>query len=208
MKSAVILAGGKSSRMGIDKCTVLFHGKPLIYWPINILKEITDEIIISVSIDKDVTPLKNYFQDDVNIINDNRSNSGPIEGILTTFKEAKGEYIALAPCDSPLILAELYRRLFDLADGFDGAVPMVGGFWEPLHGVYKKEPMISACEKVIEIGKNRPFDAYEYLDIKQLNQEEIMEFDPQLASFVNINFLSDIQKASAILKNKRLTKSM
>jgi molybdopterin-guanine dinucleotide biosynthesis protein A len=200
MKSAVILAGGKSTRIGIDKCTVLFHGKPLIYWPVNILKEITDEVIISVSMKKDVTPLKNFFKDEVSIINDERSDYGPIEGILSSFKMAKGEYVALAPCDSPLILTELYRRLFDLADGYDGAVPMVNGFWEPLHSVYKREPMISAVKKAMGIGKNRPIDTYEYMNIKELSQDEIMQFDPNMASFVNINILSDLQKASGMLK--------
>jgi molybdopterin-guanine dinucleotide biosynthesis protein A len=207
MKSAVILAGGKSTRMGIDKCTVLFHGKPLIYWPVNVLNEVTDEVIISVSMTKDVIPLKNFFKDEVSIIKDERSDSGPIEGILSTFKMAKGEYIALSPCDSPLLCKELYLRLFDLADGCDGAVPMVNGFWEPLHGVYKKETMISAIEKIIEKGENRPIDTYEYLNIKKLTQDEIMQFDPELASFVNINFLSDLQKASGILQNQRLSKS-
>jgi molybdopterin-guanine dinucleotide biosynthesis protein A len=207
MNSAVILAGGKSTRMGIDKCTVLFHGKPLIYWPVNILKEITDEVIISVSVNKDITVLKNFFKDEVSIINDERSDTGPIEGILSTFKTAKGEYIALAPCDSPLISIELYKRLFDMAEGYDGAVPMVNDFWEPLHGVYKRKSMISAIEKIIEQGKNRPIDTYEHLDIKQLNQDEIMQFDPNLASFININFFSDLQKASGIFINKRLLKS-
>jgi molybdopterin-guanine dinucleotide biosynthesis protein A len=201
MKSAVILAGGKSKRIGIDKCTVLFHGKPLIYWPVNILKEITDEVIISVSMNKDTTVLKNFFKDEVSIINDESSDYGPIEGILSSFKMAKGEYVALAPCDSPLILAELYRRLFELADGYDGAVPRVNGLWEPLHSVYRKEPMISAVEKAIKIGKNRPIDTYEYLNIKELSHDEIMQFDPSLASFVNINLLSDLQKASGMLKN-------
>jgi molybdopterin-guanine dinucleotide biosynthesis protein A len=202
MKSAVILAGGKSTRIGIDKCTVLFRGKPLIYWPVNILKDITDEVIISVSMKKDVTPLKNYFKDEVSIINDERSDIGPIEGILSAFKRAKGDYVALAPCDSPLLLPELYRRLFDLAVGYDGAVPMVNGFWEPLHSVYKREPMISAVEKVMEIGKNRPIDTYEYMNIKELSQDEIMQFDPKLASFFNINLLSDLQKATGMLKNR------
>lgn len=207
MKSAVILAGGKSTRMGINKCTVLFHGKPLIYWPITLLKEVVDEIIISVSMNNDASALKNYFKDEVCIINDEQSDFGPLMGILSSFKKAKGEYVALSPCDSPLIPIELYKMLFDLADGNDGAVPMVNGFWEPLHSVYKKEPMISAIEKVVKMGKNRPIDTYEYLNIKQLTQDEIMQFDPNLTSFVNINFLSDLQKASGILKNKRLLKS-
>jgi molybdopterin-guanine dinucleotide biosynthesis protein A len=202
MKSAVILAGGKSTRMGINKCTVLFHGKPLIYWPVTLLKDVVDEVIISVAMNNEASVLEDYFKDKVNIVNDERSDFGPLMGILSSFKRAKGEYIALAPCDSPLIPAKLYERLFDLATGYDGAVPFVNGFWEPLHGVYKRETMISAIEKVIQIGKARPIDTYEFLNIRKLSQDEIMAFDPELASFVNINFLGDLQKASGMLKKK------
>jgi molybdopterin-guanine dinucleotide biosynthesis protein A len=202
MKSAVILAGGKSTRMGINKCTVLFHGKPLIYWPISLLKEVVDEVIISVSMNNDASALKNYFKEDVSIINDEQSDFGPLMGILSSFRGAQGEFVALAPCDSPLIQVGLYERLFELARGNEGAVPMVNGFWEPLHGVYKRESMISAINKVIKNGKARPIDTYEFLNIQKLTQDEIMTFDPSLASFVNINFLSDLQKASGMLKNK------
>ena len=203
MKSAVILAVGKSTIMGIDKCTVLFHGKPLICWPYNVIKNVVDEVLFSVSINRETTALREYFDKKVGIVIDEKPDLGPISGILASFRKAKGEYVALAPCDSPLIKIELYLRLFEIAKGHDGAVPLINAFWEPLHGVYKREAMIKAIEKILSEGKSRPIDTYKYLNIRELTEEEIKDFDPKLVSFVNINSLKDLVKASSILIKSR-----
>ena len=184
--------------MGMDKCTVLFHGKPLIYWPYHSLVDIVDEMVLSVSSDRDVTPFQNLLGREYVLARDEEPDSGPIIGILSSFKKAKGEYVALAPCDSPLINKELYSRLFELSTGCDGAVPKVNGYWEPLYGVYRRESMISAIGKVLSEGKNRPIDAYKYLDIRELSEEMIMEFDPEFVSFLNINSFEQLLNASNI----------
>ncbi len=207
MKSGVILAGGKSTRMGIDKCTVLFCGKPLIYWPYAVLKDVADEVILSVSIYGEKLPYKIFFGGEIEVVRDEKPNLGPLSGMLSSFKEAKGEYVALAPCDSPLIKTELYMKLFEMAKGSDGAVPVVNGYWEPLHGVYKRETMIKAIEKVLSEGKSRPIDTYEYLNIRKLTQDKIKDFDSKLLSFININSFQDLAKASGMLIMSRNTKS-
>jgi molybdopterin-guanine dinucleotide biosynthesis protein A len=204
MKSAVILAGGKSSRMGVDKCTVLYHGKPLIHWPYNVLVDITDEVIISVSMKKKTSSLLKFFEGNVKIARDKKPDLGPISGLLSSFEKAKSDYIAVSPCDSPLIKRELYLRLFDLAMEADGAVPYVNGFWEPLHGVYKRSVMITAINKILSEGKNRPIDTYEYMNIKKLTEDDIMDFDPNMFSFVNVNSFQDLLWASGILKKEKI----
>ncbi|UCG69860.1 MAG: molybdenum cofactor guanylyltransferase [Thermoplasmata archaeon] len=203
MKSAVILAGGKSTRMGIDKCIILFHGKPLIYWPYSILKNVTEELIISVSCNEETTPLKEYFGQNVEIVTDEIPDLGPISGILSSFTQVKGEYVALSPCDSPLIKSELYQRLFDKANGADGAVPLIGSYWEPLHGVYKKDAMLSAIKNILAEGKCRFQDTFKYLNIREFTEEDIKDIDPNLYSFVNINSFQDLTKASSIFIRTR-----
>lgn len=203
MKSAVILAGGKSTRMGTDKCTLLFHSKPLIYWPYNVLNNIAEEIIISVSCKEETTAIKEYFGENVEIVTDEKPNLGPISGILSSFKRVKGEYVALSPCDSPLIKSELYQRLFDKANGADGAVPLIGSYWEPLHGVYKKEAMLSAIKNILAEGKNRFQDTFEYLNIREFTEDDIKDIDPNFYSFVNINSIKDLTKASSIFIRTR-----
>lgn len=198
MNSGVILAGGKSSRMGVDKCGVLFCGKPLIFWSYTKIKDIVDEIIISIAEDKDTEPLARLLGEDIQFALDEKPNLGPLSGIYSSFKKAKGEYIAVIPCDSPLVKSKLYTKLFELALGYDGAVPIIGGYFEPLHGIYKRDTMLGAIEKVFDKGMARPKDTYEYLEIKGLHEKEIKTFDPELNSFFNINSFADLACASGI----------
>lgn len=187
--------------MGIDKCTVLFHGKPLIYWSYIAMRDIADELIISVSMDSSPPPFNNVLGEDIKIVKDEKSDLGPISGLLASFKKAEGEYVAVAPCDTPFVKTELYQRLFELAKKSDGAVPEVKGYWEPLHGVYRRKALIKAIKSAFAEGKTRPKDTYRYLKLTKLEETKIKSFDPELRSFVNINSLQDLAKASDEFKN-------
>jgi molybdopterin-guanine dinucleotide biosynthesis protein A len=198
MKSAVILAGGKSTRMGFDKRKAKFRGKSLIYWSYKALKEIVDEVILSVAYDGEIPELESDFGKRVIIVGDDKPDMGPIYGILTSFKKVQNEYVAVIPCDSPFIKTELYIKLFELAQGFDGAVPMINEYWEPLHAVYRREAMLQAIDKTFAEGKRSISNTYKYMRIKELSENEIKDFDPMLLSFININSKKDLEVASKI----------
>lgn len=198
MKSAVILAGGKSTRMGFDKRKAKFRGKSLVYWSYQALEDIVDEVILSVAQNGEMSELESNFGEKVIIARDEKPDMGPIYGILMSFQKAKGEYVAVSPCDSPFIKTELYIRLFELANGFDGAVPMINNYWEPLHAVYRREAMIQAIEKTFAEGRRSVTNTFKYLNIKKLSENEVRNFDPELLSFTNINSRKDLEKASRI----------
>ncbi len=182
--------------MDFDKCTVQFHGKPLLFWSYNVLADLVEEVLLSISTDRDDGPLREFVGDEVRFVRDKRSGLGPLFGMSLAFKEAKGEYVAVAPCDAPFIKPELYLKLFQLAEDADGAVSEINGYWEPLHAVYNRKAMTEAIEKAVSEGGNRPKDTYKHLNIRKLTQEEVQTFDPDLLSFVNINTLESLKKAS------------
>jgi molybdopterin-guanine dinucleotide biosynthesis protein A len=201
MKSAVILAGGRSTRMGLDKSSVDFRGNPLIYWVYAVFRDVADELIISVSGETDTIPIQRILEGEFKIVRDEKPDLGPISGLQASFTRARGEYVAVAPCDSPFIKRELYLRLFELAIGADGAVPEVNGYWEPIHAVYRRDAMIDAIKKALAEGKTRTKDTYGYLKLTKLEETTIKSFDPELHSFVNINSLADLAKASDEFKD-------
>lgn len=196
MRSAVILAGGKSNRMEFDKCVVPFHGKPLMFWSYSVLRDLAEDVLFSISTDRDEGPLREFLGDDVTFVRDKEAGLGPLFGLSLSFKQARGEYVAVAPCDAPFIKAELYLRLFQLAEGADAAVPEINGYWEPLHAVYERKAMLGAIDKAISEGGTRPKDTYKHLEVRKMTQEEIQAFDPELLSFVNINTLENLENAS------------
>lgn len=196
LRSGIILAGGKSSRMGRerDKGLMKFGNKLLISYVMDILSPHVDEIIISLS-KKMSYRYSIMMKTDVTFIEDKYENIGPIGGILSSFEIVRGEYVAVAPCDSPFIGSKLYPLLFELAKDHDGAVPKIGEYFEPLHAVYKRETTLNAMKKVMVEGKLKPIDAYSFLDLNFVNQEELVKIDPELKSFTNINTLKDLEKS-------------
>jgi molybdopterin-guanine dinucleotide biosynthesis protein A len=195
MKSGVILAGGRNVRMRSDKSTTLFNGKPLILHSYTVLKEVVDDILISVSKDRDLTDLKGIFTGDVRFVEDENPGLGPISGIYSSFKRAGGEHVAVAPCDSPYFKPNLYSKLFELVKGTDGAVPFVNGYWEPLHAVYDREAMLTAIEKAMAKGQHKTTDLFASMNVRKVDESVIREFDRNLLSFINLNTEKDMDNA-------------
>ena len=201
MKSAVVLAGGKSIRYGIDKALVQFRGRPLFMWVVTALSEVVDEVILSISSEHDPAKFKKLVEREVVIVMDVQSDLGPVSGLIPSFSEAKGEYVAVAPCDSPFIKPKLYSLLFEKAKDHDGAVPFMNNFWEPLHAVYRRKTYVQALKNAQSLGKFRPVDAYSSLNIQKVTDFEMRSIDPRLFSFFNINSIKDYKKAEKIAES-------
>jgi len=200
MKSGVILAGGKNRRMGLDKCMLEFKGKPLIMYSEAALRINVDEILVSVSQERDTAPLIKLLGEDIVLVIDEDKYLGPVHGMLSAFRRAKGDYVAVAPCDSPFIKPEFYKMLFELVQNYDGVVPMINNHWEPLHAVYERKKTISAIEQILSEGYNKPIDTYSILNIRKISLEEIVTFCEEFTSFFNINTKNDMMDALNIVK--------
>lgn len=194
MLSGVILAGGKSSRMKRDKAFIEFKGEKLINIVGKIFSEFCDEIIVSVG--KNV--IKENYKKKINfnavIVNDYEKGKGPLIGIFSSFKVAKGSYIAISSCDSPFIKKEVYDFLLNKAKGKDGAVVKVKKGFEPLHAVYRREEMINAIEKVLKEEKTSPLHTFKFLNLVFISEDEIRKIDKNLQTFININTEDDLKK--------------
>lgn len=187
MRSAVILAGGKSSRFGRDKGLARLGGKPLVRRVADGLRPVVDETIISISSRNGQQAYRSRPPPHARFVEDRFADIGPLGGLITAFEEAGGEYVAVAPCDAPFIKPALYGMLFELAQGTDGAVPVVGGYFEPLNAVYRRQGMLPAMKRALAEGLTKPVDAYRHLDILAVGERSLRRADPGLESFVNLN---------------------
>ncbi|UCF07594.1 MAG: molybdenum cofactor guanylyltransferase [Thermoplasmata archaeon] len=199
MRSAVVLCGGKSSRMGVDKAMLVLNGKPLFCHVLESIAQVVEEIVLSVSF---IGQVKESFITDrkAKMVLDEEPGSGPMGGLLSGLKAVRNDYVAVAPVDAPLIKPELYNLLFERAKGHDGAVPRIGPYWEPLVAVYRKRTMISAIESAVARKRLDIRGTYAKLDIVEVERGNIEVFDPQLLSFTNINTKEDLKRLSGIYK--------
>ncbi|WGX77075.1 molybdenum cofactor guanylyltransferase [Paraclostridium bifermentans] len=132
-KSAVILAGGKSSRMKFDKQFLVIDEKRLIYDLANKLENHFNEIIIVTN--------KPEFYDDCSykVVVDEIKECGPLSGIHIGLKSASSEYVYFLACDMPNIDNNYIKFLKEnISILYDVYITKLDKFEEPFHGVYKK----------------------------------------------------------------------
>lgn len=131
--TGIILAGGKSTRMGTDKGFLMLNNKPFIQYSIDALKPLVSEIII-------VANDLNYNTFNLKRIDDDIENSGPISGIYSGLKASKTEYNIVLSCDIPLIHTEILEKLIDAIDNDSEIIQIESNKKTmPLIALYKKQ---------------------------------------------------------------------
>jgi len=198
--TVIILAGGKSSRLGInkDKAQLRLAGKPLIDWVISKLTSITnlteDNIIIVGPPEK----YPSYKQ----VVPDLFPQRGPLAGIYSGLKASPTFYNLIVGCDMPFLETELLWYMWENIDSEDIIIPRYGkDYIEPLLAIYSK-----SCLEIME--KNLKGDIlpvrliFPYLKVKYIEDKEIIKFDPKHLSFFNINFKEDFIRAEELIRKK------
>ncbi len=111
--TGVILAGGRATRMGgVDKGLVRIHGRPMVAWVVDALRPQVAEVMINANRNRE-----NYGDFVATVIDDGDSDfRGPLAGIAAGMRAARTPWIAVVPCDSPLIHGDLVRRLHAAAE--------------------------------------------------------------------------------------------
>lgn len=193
--SALILAGGKGSRLGYkEKALMDINGKPLIAYVIEALEKVVDNIIISVRNKAQGELLKPYLPG-YRFAYDVHKNIGPVAGILSGLTLCEDEYCFIAACDMPFINDNVIKMLFEKSEHYDAAIPRWDdGFLEPLHAVYRCKPMIRETKKAIGNGETIILAPIFKLNVNYIGIEEIKNIAPDLRTFMNINTPEDMQQ--------------
>ena len=191
--SVVILAGGKSKRMGYDKAFLTYKGRQFISIISEKMLEVSSDVIVANGT-KDPSNFESSLDKGIRILNDNQSLMNPMGGILSALARTRHDYAAIVACDSPLVRTEVIRFLFEQARNRDAAVPIwEDGFRiEPLCAVYDAKEAMRAGMAALEDGKLGPKHMVSYLrDVNYLAMSKVRTYDPELASFLNVNTQDD-----------------
>ena len=153
--TGIILAGGKSSRMGTDKGFLLMNDKSFMQHSIDALKPLVSElIIVSNNTDYDVFGL--------NRINDYIENAGPLAGIYSGLSESKTDYNLVLSCDIPLINSDILKQLITAIDDTSEVIQIESNHRKmPLIALYNKscktkfERLLNAGERKLQFAVNQ-----------------------------------------------------
>jgi molybdenum cofactor guanylyltransferase len=196
MRSGIVLAGGRSTRFGGgEKSLKQVGGKRMICRVIESLCCAVDELVISVR-DESQKDLLFPFISGYDFVYDEVEGIGPLAGVYAGLRKAKGDYVVIVACDMPLINTAAIRLLFDEARDHDAAVPgHGGGLIEPLHAVYRREPMLKAVKESIDAGESKISAPLKRLkDVVYVPDEAIRKVDPELDTFLNVNRAEDMER--------------
>ena len=193
--TAIILAGGKSSRIGADqdKAMLKLNGKRLIDIVISKLKYLVGDNIIIVG-----PPEKypSYKQ----VVPDLFKQKGLLVGLYSGLKASASRHNLVVGCDMPFLKPELLQYMGDKIDSNDIIIPSYSrGYVEPLCAIYSKD-CLEVIKKNIKDGILSIRRIFPYLKIKYIEEKEIKKFDPELNSFFNINYKEDFIMAEELIK--------
>ncbi|HMS64197.1 MAG TPA: molybdenum cofactor guanylyltransferase [Ignavibacteria bacterium] len=189
-----ILAGGKSSRMGIDKGSMLFQNKPIIEYIIDQLQPAASKVVI-VSNNSNKTKYEKFG---IEVIEDEIKDSGPAGGIYTALNHSDTEMNFIVSCDMPFIKTNAVRYVIENTEDFQITLPVHGENIETLFGVY---------------GTNCRSKWHELINQKNLKlQEMVLNFKLNKVNvdnnelftesiFMNINDKNDFEKAYNLIQN-------
>jgi len=189
--SCIVLAGGKSKRLGRNKLLEPIGNKTLLERVLTILSPIGSKIIIVKGKESSLPGLEDY--QNLKIVEDIFPEKGSLGGVYTGLTVSNDPYNLVVACDMPFLNSELLKYMIDLAEGFDAVVPRVNDeLLEPLHAIYSRN-CIPALDFLVAQNRLSILELYPMVKIKYLTEKEIQRFDPKHLSFFNINTEADLR---------------
>jgi molybdopterin-guanine dinucleotide biosynthesis protein A len=196
--SSILLAGGKSSRMGKDKAKLKLDGRLMVLQCIaRKLLTISDEVIVA-------TDGRRYKNLNVRVkwVDDVYPGAGSLVGLYSGLKEASSDYALVVACDMPFLNLELLRYMIALPRDYDILIPRLGDKIEPLHAVYSRN-CLPAIARLLEAGHKKIIDLPGKVRVRYLSQEVVERYDPEHRSFFNINTPDQLVEARAIIEESQ-----
>lgn len=174
--------------MGRPKALLPFGGEPLISHVVATLAALFADIVVVASPGQELPALP------ATLVRDEVAYQGPVGGICYGLRAARGETCFVTSCDSAFLNASLIAHLVSRMRDHDVVVPCWGGRLQPLHAVYRRS-VLPLLERQLARGELRPLRLFDRVRTLQIDEDEIRRFDPEGASFFNMNTPEDYAEA-------------
>jgi molybdenum cofactor guanylyltransferase len=200
--AGIVLAGGRSSRMGTPKAALEWHGSTLLRRVVGVVGRSVDGPVVVVRAPGQQLP---ELPDGVELVDDAREGRGPLQGLAAGLGAVRDRAAAAyaSSTDVPLLHPRfIHRVLAALDDDVDVVLPEVGGFRHPLAALYRTE-LVDVVERLIAEDQMRPAFLFEACRVRRLYGDAFLAdpvlatLDPDLDSVLNLNEPSDYEAARA-----------
>jgi molybdopterin-guanine dinucleotide biosynthesis protein A len=192
--TSIILAGGRSSRLGRNKALQVIGGKSLIQWVVDRVAIVSTEIIIATA-GGEAIPCSSVAR--IKTAADIHPEKGPLAGIHSGLLASSSRRAIVVGCDTPFFSVALLEYMTQTSPVFDVVVPRVKEKVEPLCAVYSKN-CVAPIHELLKQNELRIIELFPMVKVRYVEEDEIDNFDPEHLSFFNINTQADLERARRI----------
>jgi len=185
MPAGIVLAGGRSSRMGTPKAWLDWHGATLLRRVCGVVARGAGGPVVVVRAPGQELPA---LPEGVRVVEDAREGRGPLQGILAGLQATDADVAFVASVDLPLLHPRFVAAVCRGADGVDAAVPYLAGYRQPLAAAYRPA-LAPLVEELVDAGRMKPAFLFERCATRWLEKL------PHPESVRNLNAREDYEAA-------------
>jgi molybdopterin-guanine dinucleotide biosynthesis protein A len=191
--TGVILAGGKSSRMGQNKALMSLGGKRLVDRVVEVMRSVFDDLLM-------VTNTPGVYADlGLPMVRDVWPEKGSLGGVYSAIYHVATPYCLVVACDMPFLQTAVLRYLITQRNDYDVVVPDVLGELQTLHAIYSKA-CLQPIERRLEMHRLRIIGFFPDVRVRTVTASELEPYDPALLAFQNLNTPEEFQAAEQRLR--------
>jgi len=191
--TAIVLAGGRSSRMGREKATISLEGELLIERIVRLLRPLFRDILVVLGQEHEER-VKG-----VRYARDRIAHHGPLVGLEAGLSATRTDLNYVQACDMPFVNPHIVRRLAELAEGYDAVVPETENGLEPLHAFYRRS-CLPAVEEALERGERRLSSFYPNIRVRTVSLSELRDLPGVDHAFLDLNTEGELEEIRALLE--------
>ena len=192
--SCIVLAGGKSTRLGRDKLSELIGGTILLQRVVDTLSLFDSEIIIVAPQPSSLPKIASHSR--IRIVRDIYPGKGALGGIYTGLMASRSFYNLVVAADMPFLNGNLLQYMLDVAAGMDLVAYREGDRFEPLHAVYSRNCMIGLAE-LLPLSNVRLIEILRFAKTRYLALEEIEEIRSSASKFFQYQCRGGVAESQA-----------
>lgn len=185
--TGLVLAGGRSIRMGVDKARLVLGRQTLTARVVSVLEHVCDDVLVASGDGRRL--------DDLGVaqVADAVADAGPLGGLVAGLEAARHELVAVVAVDLPYASAAVLELLAERWSGQPAVVPLAGCRLQPLHAVYARAAAAPPLRRMLAEGRRSVTGAVRSLDPRVVAPHEWASADPAGRFALNLNRPEDLR---------------
>ena len=184
--TAIVMAGGDSRRMGTDKAGLLLDGQTLLQSVIATMQQLFPQVMVSVR-----QPRAGI---DLPQVCDEQPDGGPLAGLAASLGQITTPWAFMVACDMPFVVPEVVELLAGYRLQHQAVVPVVHGHPQPLAAFYAAS-CLAPLRASLAAQQKGLRGVLKQMDVRYVGEAEMLEADPHLRSFFDLDTPQDIEAA-------------